>query len=540
MADSATAAPPKKKLPFKRTIARRKSPDPSTKGTAKKEEDDDDDGVDLFRRVDELPEVLAEQERRVKRSEKRSSYSAVKSDPDGEDVKRRKLSVDPDEERRNGGTPRRSSSNRGSVSGSASKPRSASADADEDIFSRGKGKGKAIAKSKDSPKTIKARPFSPPDTITLDSSDEVKAPPTPGVPRSGALSGRRTCSQRLLSPKPDDGPIPISFEDNRPARADPSDDDDDDDLQIVENPQEEEVDDEFEEYVRRARAKAEERERQAKIKLERGSQATPSQETKPSAHSSFAARSDSNNDSQGSNMDEPVINIMVSSHIPGMKAKMMTRRINHNLRAVKVAFLSRHNIPMAMHDEYFLTWKGNRIYATTTPAELGIRVAKGRPGDKIAAVVGAKGAHSSHGNGFHENGLHLEAWTEETYQEYLREKERERRRLLGQLDDDDDDLGDKIPGSGYQSSQDPGGDGGVGEEATTRIILKAAKDYDLLKFKVHAHTTIDEMITTFRENRKVPEDKEISLFFDGEKLDGDLAVRDTEIEDMDSIEVHIK
>lgn len=100
MADSAPVPPPKKKLPFKRTIARRVSPDASVAGAGNPRKEDDDDGVDLFRRVDdELAQVLEEQKRRVWQKEKRSSSSlAVKQHADEHDVKRRKVSIDCDVE----------------------------------------------------------------------------------------------------------------------------------------------------------------------------------------------------------------------------------------------------------------------------------------------------------------------------------------------------------------------------------------------------------------------------------------------------------
>lgn len=108
MADSATAPPPKKKLPFKRTIARRVSPGASAIGPGKPRKDEDDDGVDLFRRVDdELAQVLEEQKRRVSQKAKRSSSSvALKKHPDDHDIKRRKVSIDPDEEGDDGGVTR--------------------------------------------------------------------------------------------------------------------------------------------------------------------------------------------------------------------------------------------------------------------------------------------------------------------------------------------------------------------------------------------------------------------------------------------------
>jgi hypothetical protein len=114
MADSAAAPPPKKKLPFKRTVSRRKDSDTAANGATTSKKEEDDDGLDLFRRVnDELPEVLAEQARRLERAEKRAPPSATtKPDPDGEDVKRRKLSQDSHEDGRKPSTPRRSASSR--------------------------------------------------------------------------------------------------------------------------------------------------------------------------------------------------------------------------------------------------------------------------------------------------------------------------------------------------------------------------------------------------------------------------------------------
>jgi hypothetical protein len=92
MADAAQDAPPKRKPLFKRTIVRRKTPDPSTNGAKK-----DDDGTDLFRRTDKFDELLEEQRRRVLEKQQRNS-AAIKLDPEGQDLKRRKLSIDADDE----------------------------------------------------------------------------------------------------------------------------------------------------------------------------------------------------------------------------------------------------------------------------------------------------------------------------------------------------------------------------------------------------------------------------------------------------------
>lgn len=416
-----------------------------------------------------------------------------------------------------------------------------------------KGKGKGISGHNDVLKARQAQPsIAASKFISLvddDEDGEVQVAPSPQPPRSGSYGGRRTRSQRLASPGHEAEVLYDPHARSPYAVKKPPDDDDDDDveedLQIIDVPPEaDDEPDEFEEYVRRARERAEERERQAKLKLERESQAKDSQETKAAGQGSAGAGDDSDGDSRESVLDDVVVKILVTSEIPHSRPKLFERRFHAPLGLVRDTWAVNQKppVPRERVPQIFLTWKGNRIYGTTTCANLGIRVesVEDRTGNKgkLGNVAGAGYAHSKHGSGLHEGGLHLEAWTEELYQEYLKRKERERLRLLGQLDDEDDD--DGAPDTGARGSEDPDGGGRDEGEATTRVILKAAKDYEPLRFKVRAHTTIDEMITTFRISRKVPDDKDVSLFFDGEKLDGEMAVKDTEIEDMDSLEVHVK
>jgi hypothetical protein len=314
------------------------------------------------------------------------------------------------------------------------------------------------------------------------------------------------------------------IEDSPPPTTGVLGDDDDDDLKVEDGPPViQEEPDEFEEYIRRARERAEERERQEKLKQERESQ---TEEMKPGGHISFDEDRDARAGSQRSDSDEPIIKIMVTSVISGSKKMMMKRRYNQPLGMVRDTWAQRQqvHIPMDMWDDIFLTFKGNRVYTTSTCASLGVNVAR----------LNASDAEWDRKNGFHKDAVHLEAWTEELYQEHEKKKERERLRLLGQLDDDEDE--DNVPGSATEGAA--GGAGGE-EDASTKVILKA-KNYEPLRIKVHAQTTVDEMIAAFRKTRKVPEGSEISLFFDGEKLDGDMTVQDTEIEDMDNLEVHVK
>lgn len=106
--DSITAAsPPKKKrLPFKRTISRRKSPDPfgdDSPGKANPgsrrdyDDDDDDDGISMFSRSKDLfPLAIEEQQRELeKEEESRKAGTAQRENSEKHgSTKRRRISGD--------------------------------------------------------------------------------------------------------------------------------------------------------------------------------------------------------------------------------------------------------------------------------------------------------------------------------------------------------------------------------------------------------------------------------------------------------------
>jgi hypothetical protein len=79
------------------------------------------------------------------------------------------------------------------------------------------------------------------------------------------------------------------------------------------------------------------------------------------------------------------------------------------------------------------------------------------------------------------------------------------------------------------------------EDAPQKIkIVMMAKGMEPYKIFAKSTTLLDKMINSFCNSRSVPEGKDVSLFFDGERLDPESTVGDTEIDDMDTVEVHIK
>lgn len=172
----------------------------------------------------------------------------------------------------------------------------------------------------------------------------------------------------------------------------------------------------------------------------------------------------------------------------------------------------------------FLTWKGNKVFTTTTPRSLGVQVdadgwVKRHPGDDDS--------------GYHKGGLVFEVWTDETYQDYLEEKERLMRQSRGETDDE----AIEAMGSGEPEPEPPKKKKGI------KVSLKA-KDLEPVKLTVRRDTTIATMIDAFRAKTKqvLGPHAKISVFFDGEPTDEEAHVNDydVELDDINQFEVHIK
>ena len=53
-------------------------------------------------------------------------------------------------------------------------------------------------------------------------------------------------------------------------------------------------------------------------------------------------------------------------------------------------------------------------------------------------------------------------------------------------------------------------------------------------------SSIAKMIYAFRQARKVSEDRQVFLQFDGDKLDPGVTVAETELGDMDHVDVYVR
>lgn len=264
--------------------------------------------------------------------------------------------------------------------------------------------------------------------------------------------------------------------------------------------EEEEGDDDVEEYIRAAR------ERQKKAEA---AQANPAE------------------------ADQTRITILVTSPIPGAKPVKYLYTLWKPLGKLREVWNSTEGYdvePPVDAAVTFITWRGRRLYDSTTLNSLQIRAAEN--GTLRSPAV--RNPHDADGFSDGWTRVHMEMWTEALWDEHKRKEDRRRLRDLGELDDYSGDDDDDDDGGGVAVGADP-----EAKETKIKIILKA-RTGEPVKTTARPASTVAELIEVYRKMRDVPASTEIQLHFDGEPLDGETTVEDADIEDMDSLEVHLR
>lgn len=276
-----------------------------------------------------------------------------------------------------------------------------------------------------------------------------------------------------------------------------------------------EAEDEFQEYVR-----------QAEARLRRTESASQSKEEQK--------------------VTDGAVVIYITSRIPGTANLRVKRGLKQHLGAARDAFCQYQRLkhvpgfPKENDEAIFLTWKGNRIYNSTTCVGLGICLddegrlrtsTKTRSGTTETGFIGGRSLADG------ADQLHFEAWTEETYQAYLEEKERERLRASGELPFDygvnDDDASGK--GRTQGSADEPV------EAAPVRKfrVFLVAKGQDPVRVSATPQTTIAELVAQYRRKAGLAADASVSLQFDGDTLDPANTLEAADISEDDKIDVYV-
>ncbi|CAH0049672.1 unnamed protein product [Clonostachys solani] len=215
--------------------------------------------------------------------------------------------------------------------------------------------------------------------------------------------------------------------------------------------------------------------------------------------------------------DDKAVKVHVSSQIDGTRDCLVIVKYDKSLKDIRKSWFQTQakfdiSLPpgFTMSDS-ILTWCSAPVYSHTSLRDLAIR----------PCGSGKVTAPSSNRDGISPDGtvVLMRIHTPEGFRQFEEEKRRKR-----ETQDFSDDEECELPESSTE---------------TLKINL-AARDLEPAELKVQPETTVDTVITTYRAIQKIPSSRQITLWFDGEMLEDYITMRDADIDNLDTIEVHIK
>ncbi|KAL6716312.1 hypothetical protein ACLMJK_005878 [Lecanora helva] len=224
---------------------------------------------------------------------------------------------------------------------------------------------------------------------------------------------------------------------------------------------------------------------------------------------------------------DPILQIFITSSLPNSVPLIVNRKLSQRLKDVRLAWIERQRFPSNMVDKVFLTWRGKRLFDVTSCRSLGIS-------------SGANGRIMAKGNDIidHEGRIHMEAMTIELLEANKHVKSNES--AQGNDNENEEPI---LTGQEEE------------EEAQIKIICKAKgfPDFKLIVRPVgclgnlkpdianlQQSTMISKICRAFRSQNQLGSEKEVYLMFDGDKLSHHSKLADTELSDMDTIDVIVK
>ncbi|KAK5173683.1 uncharacterized protein LTR77_002364 [Saxophila tyrrhenica] len=271
---------------------------------------------------------------------------------------------------------------------------------------------------------------------------------------------------------------------------------------------EEESDDEFAELKRKARL--------ARQQKELSSKKSQTPDLGGPSPSPGMGASDTGHGGLPTPPPDPVVEIMVTSQIPNTNPLIVHRKISQRTQEVRTAWCGRQGFTEEMTRDVFFIHRMRKIYDATTCRSLGLYV------DAFGNVV-MKGAEDKDGV----EKVHLEAVTEEIFQEMKAQKAIEEKRRSGELPPEEE------PQDGAGAEEETP----VPEEHI-RLTLKG-KGTKNLRIKVKPTTLFSKIANAYRKSHHLDDSATISLELDGERLNPDHEVQSTDISDLDCLMVHV-
>nr|POF03132.1 hypothetical protein CFP56_75497 [Quercus suber] len=216
---------------------------------------------------------------------------------------------------------------------------------------------------------------------------------------------------------------------------------------------------------------------------------------------------------------DPPIKLLISSRLPNTQPLIVFRRLSQRLQEIREVWCMKQGFSKIQTEDVFLIHNMRRIYDVTTCKSLGLDVDR----DGIVTMRGAEGKDEL-------DKVHLEAVTEELFTQMKADKTREERekRGLPRIGNDNEVGLDEEQLIAKESKEEP----------LIKLYLKA-KGHEPYKLKVKPITLFSKIIHASRKNFGFPESAEVWLEFDGDRMDPKAEIQTAEIEDMDSIDVHV-
>lgn len=216
----------------------------------------------------------------------------------------------------------------------------------------------------------------------------------------------------------------------------------------------------------------------------------------------------------------PVAQLFIASELPDTAPLMVKVRIDSTIEKPREAWCARQGFTPEMTRNVFFTWRETRLYDSTTIKRLGIK-------EDEHGNVSIEGDDS---HIYDDNNLpkvHVEAWTEETLAQHKREMaaEAEAARKAAEpspVIEEREPTPEPTPAA-----------------KKYRLILKA-KGMEDVKIQAKPDTTFERLADAFRTSRNIPKTQPVTLMFDGDRLPPMDTVQDTELEDLDAIDVMLK
>jgi hypothetical protein len=219
--------------------------------------------------------------------------------------------------------------------------------------------------------------------------------------------------------------------------------------------------------------------------------------------------------------DEAIVRILIRSAIPQTNELIVNRRVSQTFQHVKEAWCKRQGFDAAMTRKVFLTWRGNKLFNTTTCTHI-LRNLKAEKKKSRVGILDSDDEDSDPSNGR----IEVEAVTEDILTE--------REKLKGR----EDLLADASNGREGMSGEEAG-EPQPQKEPDVQLMLNSPGLESVL-LKVRPTTLVSKIMAGFKKIRDIEQGKTCWLIFDGERLDPETRIADTEIEDGDVVDVQIR